>query len=122
LAWLCAACALQTLHTLPSARLPSAADRLLGTLRPALQFGALAAAAAAIHALGPLTRVLGSLVLGAGVGLYGWRRSSLSGSGAAAAALVGWATLAASFRAGLVLLTFFFASSKLTQVCACVCV
>lgn len=60
--------------------------------------------------------MLGSLAVGAAAALYGWRRSSLSASGAVAAAVVGWATLGASFRSGMLLLTFFLASSKITQV------
>ncbi len=32
------------------------------------------------------------------------------------AVLVGWATLSSSFRGGLTLATFFFTSSKLTQI------
>jgi uncharacterized membrane protein len=40
----------------------------------------------------------------------------LAPAGALAAVLVGWGTLASSFRAGLTLLAFFFSSSKLTHL------
>ena len=106
---------MQTLHTLPSARLPTAWDRALAALRPAAQVAALYSACAAVHSLGAVGRALGGLAIALGIGAWGWRRSSLSGSGAAAAVLVGWGTLASSFRSGLLLLTFFFASSKITQ-------
>ena len=72
-------------------------------------------ACVAVHSLGAVGRALGGLAIALGIGAWGWRRSSLSGSGAAAAVLVGWGTLASSFRSGLLLLTFFFASSKITQ-------
>jgi hypothetical protein len=106
---------MQTLHTLPSARLPTAWDRALAALRPAAQVAALFSACAALHSLGAVGRALGGLAIALGIGAWGWRRSSLSGSGAAAAVLVGWGTLGSSFRSGLLLLTFFFASSKITQ-------
>lgn len=83
---------MQRLHSLPSARLPSAWDRALGALRPVAQFAALAAACAAIHSLGAAARALGSLAVGLGVAWYGLRRSSLSPSGAAA---VSWGAAAA---------------------------
>lgn len=46
---------------------------------------------------------------------WGHRRGALSPTGAVAAAVVGLATLGCSLRLGATLLTFFFASSKLTQ-------
>ena len=80
---------MQLLHTLPSARLPSAWNRAAGALRPAAQFAALAAVCAAVHSIGLLGRLLGSLAVGAGIAVYGWRRSSLSASGAVAVSLEG---------------------------------
>lgn len=134
-------------------------------LRPAAQLAALVAVCAAVHSLGTVFRVAGSLAVGVAAAGWGLRRSSLSPSGALAvsccrggarwsielrrcmdpcccchclcsascllgrklnpphaappllqALLLGAGTLGASFRGGLTLLTFFFASSKITQV------
>lgn len=105
----------QKLHSLPSARLPTRWDPLLAALRPVAQCVALTAVCFAAHSLGRTASVLGGLVVGLAAAGWGWRRGSLDGSGAAAALVLGGATLAASFRGGLTLLAFFFASSKITQ-------
>ena len=107
---------LERLEQLPSARLPTAWDRAAALGRPLAKAAALAAAAAGIHSAGLALRLAGAAAIAALVGLSGWRRGSLSGSGALAAAAVGAATLAASCRAGLTLLAFFFASSALTRL------
>ena len=61
-------------------------------------------------------RVVGSLVLGAGLAFKGYRGGSLDRSGAVGAALVGWGTLYAGVRFGVVLGAFFFLSSAMTRV------
>ena len=61
-------------------------------------------------------RVVGSLVLGAGLAFKGYRGGSLDTSGAVGAALVGWGTLYAGVRFGVVLGAFFFLSSAMTRV------
>ena len=52
---------------------------------------------------------------GLAVATWGYRKKSLSSSGAIAAAMVGVATLGCSLRFGATLLAFYFSSSKLTQ-------
>ena len=61
-------------------------------------------------------RVVGSLILGAGLAFKGYRGGSLDRSGAVGAALVGWGTLYAGVRFGVVLGAFFFLSSAMTRV------
>lgn len=61
-------------------------------------------------------RVVGSLILGAGLAFKGYRGGSLDTSGAVGAALVGWGTLYAGVRFGVVLGAFFFLSSAMTRV------
>lgn len=86
------------------------------TIKPVLQISALVGYSALIHAFHATSQAIGGLFLALIVAAYGYRKSSLSASGAVAAALIGWATLAPSFRAGLVLLAFFFVSSKFTEL------
>lgn len=69
-----------------------------------------------IHAFHAASQAIGGLFLALVVAARGYKKRSLSASGAVAAVAVGWATLAPSFRAGMVLLAFFFSSSKLTQL------
>ena len=85
-------------------------------MKPGVQAVALVAYCALIHSFHVTSQAIGGLFLALVVAAWGYRRSSLSASGAVAAAVVGWATLAPSFRAGLVLLAFFFVSSKLTKI------
>lgn len=107
---------MQRLHELPSAQLPSKWTPVLAVVRTIAQFAALTAICVAAHSFSLAARVLVSLAVGLGAAWYGWRRSSLSPSGALASVLVGWGTLGASFRCGLLLLTFFVTSSKITQL------
>ncbi|PRW20879.1 Transmembrane 19 [Chlorella sorokiniana] len=103
---------LQRIELLPSAQLPSRWGFLL---RPAAQFAALFAVCAAVHSFGRAISVAGSIAVGLAAAGWGLRRDSLNVSGAMAALLLGAGTLAASCRGGLLLLAFFFASSKITQ-------
>ena len=61
-------------------------------------------------------RVVGSLILGSGLALKGYKSGSLDLSGALSAAAVGWGTLYAGVRFGVTLGVFFFASSAMTKV------
>lgn len=81
-----------------------------------VQLSAVLAYCALIHAFHAASQAIGGLLLAAVVAWWGWRHRSLSASGAVAAAVVGWGTLAPSFRAGVTLLAFFFSSSKLTKL------
>ncbi|KAI7839591.1 hypothetical protein COHA_006658 [Chlorella ohadii] len=103
---------LQRIDQLPSARLPS---RWAVLLRPAAQFAALFAVCAAVHSFGRAVSVAGSIAVGLVAAGWGLWRDSLDRSGAVSALLLGAGTLAASCRGGLLLLAFFFASSKITQ-------
>lgn len=90
-------------------------DKVWSAIKPAVQAVSVVAYCALIHSFHITSQAIGGLFLALVVAAWGYRRSSLSASGAVAATLVGWATLAPSFRAGLVLLSFFFVSSKLTK-------
>uniref|UniRef100_H3HDP5 Transmembrane protein 19 n=1 Tax=Phytophthora ramorum TaxID=164328 RepID=H3HDP5_PHYRM len=68
----------------------------------------------------PLSRVLVAALLAGGLGRRGLKKQSLDVSGAAAACFVGFFTLAAGYRFGLLLLGFYFSGSKLTKVRASV--
>mmetsp|Transcript_22721 Transcript_22721/g.54391 ORF Transcript_22721/g.54391 Transcript_22721/m.54391 type:complete len:417 (+) Transcript_22721:194-1444(+) len=63
-----------------------------------------------------MARLTAAAIGGVGLAQYGYRRRALSPSGAAAAALVGFLTMASSFRFTVVLLGFFLASSAITRV------
>ncbi len=105
----------ERIEELPSARLPTGLDKLMQMVQPIIKVATLVAYCWAMHSFGPIVRLGGGLLLAAGVGLRGYRDMSLSPSGAIAAVVVGWSTLSSSFRAGLVLLGFFYASSALTR-------
>ena len=92
---------------------PWAALRLMQALKVA---GALAVGAAALaSARFPLAlRALSSLAMGLAMAIYGLRNGSLDPSGAAAAGLVGWGTMGADPRVGLLVILFFLSSSQLT--------
>lgn len=92
-------------------------DMVLAKLKPVLQVAGLVALCAAIHALGIPGRLVGGLTLALSAASWGLSRGSLDRSGAAAAVVVGWITIATSMTGGLLLLTFFVASSKLTALC-----
>lgn len=80
-----------------------------------LFLGALFVGVTMSHAFGLLSQ-WGGAVLGAmAVALVGYRKKSLSYTGALAAVFVGCGTIGCSLRFGLTLLAFFFSSSKLTQ-------
>ena len=102
------------LEDLPSARLPTTFDKAMRLMRPLLKAAALVAYCWTMHAFGMTVRLAGGFLLAGAVGVRGYRNLSLSPSGALAALVVGWATVSSSFRAGLVLLGFFFVSSALT--------
>ncbi len=102
------------LEDLPSARLPTTFDKAMRLMRPLLKAVALVAYCWTMHAFGMTVRLAGGFLLAGAVGVRGYRNLSLSPSGALAALVVGWATVSSSFRAGLVLLGFFFVSSALT--------
>lgn len=109
--------AVTRVHTLPSAHEPTPMERTLRKLSPLLSGGVLLGYCIAIHSFhSNIVKLIGGLFLVLGVASSGYRKGSLSASGALAATLVGWATVAPSFRAGLVLLAFFFSSSKLTKL------
>ncbi|KAA0157439.1 hypothetical protein FNF29_00015 [Cafeteria roenbergensis] len=61
-------------------------------------------------------RCAAGLVIAGAMAGRGLKRGSLSKSGAAAALLVGFGTLAASWRFGLVLIGFYFSSTILTRI------
>lgn len=90
---------------------------VLAKLKPVFQVAGLVALCAAIHALGIPGRLVGGLTLALSAASWGLSRGSLDRSGAAAAVVVGWITIATSMTGGLLLLTFFVASSKLTALC-----
>jgi uncharacterized protein (TIGR00297 family) len=105
----------ERIEDLPSARLPTGLGTLTKMAQPAFKVALLVAYCWAMHSFGLVVRLGGGLLLAGAVGLRGYRDLSLSPSGAIAAAVVGWSTLSSSFRAGLVLLGFFYVSSALTR-------
>lgn len=102
------------IEDLPSARLPTTFHKVMRFANPLLKVALLATYCWAIHAFDLVIRVVGGVLLAGAVGVRGYRNMSLSPSGALAAVVVGWSTVSSSFRAGLVLLGFFFVSSALT--------
>ena len=94
--------------------------------KSALTFAVALVALIAIHLRDPgwglwnNIRIVGSLLLGAGLALKGLRGGSLDVTGACGASLVGWGTLYAGVRFGVALGVFFFASSAMTRVGAAV--
>lgn len=90
-------------------------DKAVTIVKPVVQVAAVIAYCALIHSFHSTSQAIGGLLLALAVAAWGYQKGSLSASGAVAAAVIGWATLAPSFRAGLVLLAFFFSSSKLTK-------
>jgi len=105
----------ERIDRLPSARIPTSIDKVKDMLRPVAKVFLLVTYCVGMHSWNVGTKLIGGLVLAALVAQRGYRNSSLSASGAIAAVAVGWATLSSSFRAGLILLGFFFASSALTK-------
>lgn len=105
----------ERIEDLPSARLPNEFDKMMNIMKPAFKAMLLAAYCWLMHSFGLFVRLVGGLLLAGAVGLRGYRNMSLSPSGALAAVMIGWSTVSSSFRAGLVLLGFFFVSSALTK-------
>lgn len=91
-------------------------DKVVEFCKPLLKLSILLAYCELIHALNLASQIIGGMFLAATVAVRGYKNQSLSPSGSIAAVVVGWITLASSFRAGLVLLGFFFASSALTKL------
>lgn len=108
---------LESIDQLPSAR-PASESRFttaLSTARTVAAVGVFTAALLTSHAFGLIVQWISAVLCGAGIAVWGYRKGSLSQSGAVAAAAVGLSTLGCSLRLGLTLLAFFFSSSKLTQ-------
>ena len=91
-------------------------DAIFKQVKPILQTAALLSFCWVIHSFHATSQAIGGLFLALIIAARGYRHSSLSASGAVAAAVVGWATVAPSFRAGIVLLSFFFVSSQFTKL------
>lgn len=60
-------------------------------------------------------RNLLAVVIALGLAVSGYKKKSLSLSGSIAAVLVGYASFACSYRFGLILILFYYSSSKLTK-------
>jgi uncharacterized protein (TIGR00297 family) len=56
-----------------------------------------------------------SPLLSLGLAAHGYRKGSLSLSGAIAAVIVGWSTFLSGFQFGVTLIVFYYTSSKLTK-------
>jgi uncharacterized membrane protein len=105
------------LDQLPSARLPTKFDKFLTFTKPAVQSFILFVGVGILHGANYFhIQALGSLAVALVIGWKGYTKSSLSPSGALSAIIIGWVTLWSSFRAGLVLLAFFFSSSFFTRL------
>ena len=55
-------------------------------------------------------------VLSIALALHGYRKKSLSLSGACAAVCVGFVSFAVSYRMGIILIVFYYTGSKITKV------
>lgn len=106
---------LDAIDQLPSARPEPRFAHAFSTVRALVTVGALCAGLLASHAFGLVIQWLSAALCGAGIAVWGYRKGSLSASGALAAAAVGMGTLGCSLRLGVTLLAFYFSSSKLTQ-------
>jgi hypothetical protein len=111
----CAETSLENVTQLPSARVDTPLSRALRLARSVALLVGLPLAMVASHAMGLWVQLAASFLGAVAVAWWGYSRSSLSASGAAAALLVGWGTIGCSLRFGATLLAFFFSSSKLTQ-------
>jgi len=63
-----------------------------------------------------MIRLLLSVLLSLGLALHGYRKKSLDYTGCFAAIFVGFVSFATSYRFGLILILFYYTSSKLTKV------
>eukprot|EP00195_Chlamydomonas_chlamydogama_P001436 CAMPEP_0202920566 /NCGR_PEP_ID=MMETSP1392-20130828/76920_1 /ASSEMBLY_ACC=CAM_ASM_000868 /TAXON_ID=225041 /ORGANISM="Chlamydomonas chlamydogama, Strain SAG 11-48b" /LENGTH=573 /DNA_ID=CAMNT_0049614069 /DNA_START=234 /DNA_END=1955 /DNA_ORIENTATION=+ len=106
---------LDDIDRLPSARPETQLSKILTLARTVVVGVGLCMGLVASHAFGLAVQWASASAGGLLLAFYGYRRSSLSMSGALAAAFVGAATLGCSLRMGATLLAFFFSSSKLTQ-------
>ena len=64
----------------------------------------------------PYTRYMLALIIAIGMSLKGYKKKSLSKSGAITAFIVCYIIFRSSYRFGLTLLNFYITSSKLTKV------
>ena len=110
---------LDSIDSLPSARRdPPWQDQLpqlLAVTKSIAIVTSLSAILLASHAFGLIVQWTSAFCGGLAVAVWGYRKKSLSSSGAIAAAVIGTATLGCSLRFGATLLAFYFSSSKLTQ-------
>jgi hypothetical protein len=72
---------MSNVHNLPSARLPTMANKLWAAVKPFVLVVAVLAVSAAAHSLNPLGQLVGGFFMASLVGLWGYRRSSLNASG-----------------------------------------
>lgn len=61
-------------------------------------------------------RVLIAIILALGLAAHGYSKKSLSATGAVSAFIVGFTSFASSYRFGLILILFYYTSSKLTKL------
>lgn len=110
---------LEGIESLPSARQEAAAaeggwrarlPHILAAARAAAIIVTVSALVLASHAFGLLVQWTAAVCGGLAVAAWGYKRGSLSASGALAAAAMGIATLGCSLRFGATLLAFFFTS------------
>lgn len=107
---------LEDIPNLPSARPRREVPEWLWSGISIARLSAILAAAIYAHSCGPVVQILSSVGAGAALGALGYRKGSLSASGALAALFVGATTLGSSLRAGITLISFYLSSSKLTRL------
>ena len=61
-------------------------------------------------------RILLAILISLGLAIHGYRKKSLDTTGSIAAIFVGFISFATSYRFGLILILFYYTSSKLTKV------
>ena len=109
---------LEGIESLPSARVEAEAEggwrerlpHILAAVRAAAIIGTVTALVLASHAFGLVVQWTSAVCGGLAVAAWGYKKGSLSASGALAAAAMGIATLGCSLRFGATLLAFFFTS------------
>ncbi|GAX83602.1 hypothetical protein CEUSTIGMA_g11027.t1 [Chlamydomonas eustigma] len=102
-------------HTLPPGSHDGKYSQLISVAKTITVLGVAAVTLLASNAFGIVVQWVSAVCTGLAVATWGYKKGSLSASGAAAAAVIGTATLGCSLRFGATLLAFFFTSSKLTQ-------